>query len=103
MSKTKKMPAAKADTLNVLNTGSGHNTITFDGTSKEQVEKANATITDMLKRGYMIFVDDGTGGHKKVKSFNPKIDCYIIQATPTEEESVPRKQTKATAIAPTTT
>jgi len=45
--------------IDVLNTGYGDFEMRFDPNKPEEVEKAKQTITDMLKRGYAIFVRQG--------------------------------------------
>jgi hypothetical protein len=44
----------------MLNTGYGDFELRFNPNSPEEVQKAKETITDMLKRGYAIFVRKGT-------------------------------------------
>ena len=45
--------------LDVLNTGYGDFELSFDPNKPDEVLKAKETITDMLKRGYAIFVHQG--------------------------------------------
>jgi hypothetical protein len=98
----------------------------FDNGDPLELERAKRVVTDMLKRGYALFIEDKDGKLAKVKKFDPKRAEYIIADgplyagdanQPTEEipdESTPTKKTtkrrtrrvpmqnaKATGIAPT--
>jgi hypothetical protein len=54
--------------IDVLNTGYGDFELRFNPNSPEEVQKAKETITDMLKRGYAIFVRKGTEWPATIKS-----------------------------------
>ena len=79
----------------MLNTGYGDLEINFDPNKPEEVQKAKETITDMLKRGYAIFVRQGNKTFR-VRKFDVDKNVYIIGSTPAEE--VPIAETKATAV-----
>ncbi len=79
----------------MLNTGYGDFELRFDPNSPEEVQKAKETVTDMLKRGYAIFVRKGTETFR-VRKFDPDKNVYIIGSTPAEE--VPIAEVKATAV-----
>jgi hypothetical protein len=81
--------------IDILNTGYGDIELRFDPDSPADVEKAKQTITDMLKRGYAIFVEQG-GKTQRVRKFDVDKNVYIIGSTPAEE--VPIAETKATAV-----
>jgi hypothetical protein len=81
--------------IDVLNTGYGDFELRFDPNSPEDVQKAKETITDMLKRGYAIFVLQGKETFR-VRKFDPDKNVYIIGSTPAEE--VPITETRATAV-----
>ncbi len=81
--------------IDVLNTGYGDFELRFNPDSPEEVQKAKETITDMLKRGYAIFVRKGTETFR-VRRFDPDKNVYIIGSTPAEE--VPVAETRATAV-----
>jgi hypothetical protein len=81
--------------IDVLNTGYGDFELRFDENKPDEVQKAKETITDMLKRGYVIFVHQGEET-LRVRKFDPHKNVYIIGSTPAEE--VPVMQTKATAV-----
>jgi len=81
--------------IDVLNTGYGDFELRFDPNKPDEVEKAKQTITDMLKRGYAIFVRQGTET-LRVRKFDVEKNVYIIGSTPAEE--VPITETRATAV-----
>ena len=81
--------------IDVLNTGYGDFELSFDPNKPDEVQKAKETITDMLKRGYAIFVRQGKD-HLRVRKFDPDKNVYIIGSTPAEE--VPIAETRATAV-----
>ena len=81
--------------IDVLNTGYGDFELRFDPNKPDEVQKAKETITDMLKRGYAIFVRQGKE-FLRVRKFDADRDVYIIGSTPAEE--VPIAETRATAV-----
>lgn len=83
-------------TLSVLNCREGDTTLNFNPESPADVQMAQATVEDMLKRGYMIFVQVGEET-LKVEKFDPTKGAYIIKG----REEVKASEVSATAIAPT--
>jgi spore germination protein YaaH len=81
--------------LDVLNTGYGDFELRFDPNKPDEVQKAKETITDMLKRGYAIFVQQGQETFR-VRKFDVNKNVYIIGSTPAEE--VPIADTRAIAV-----
>jgi hypothetical protein len=81
--------------IDVLNTGYGDFEMSFDPNKPDDMQKAKETITDMLKRGYAIFVRQGKETYR-VRKFDPDRNVYIIGCTPAEE--VPITETRATAV-----
>ena len=81
--------------IDVLNTGYGDFELRFDPDKPDDVQKAKETITDMLKRGYAIFVHEGKET-RRVRKFDPDKNVYIIGCTPAEE--VPITEARATAV-----
>src|SRR5207245_1360454 len=69
--------------------------LTFDPNKPDEVQKAKETITDMLKRGYAIFVRQGKET-LRVRKFDANKNVYIIGSTPAEE--FPIAETRATAV-----
>ena len=81
--------------IDVLNTGYGDFELRFDPNKPDEVQKAKETITDMLKRGYAIFVQQRQETFR-VRKFDVNKNVYIIGSTPAEE--VPMADTRATAV-----
>jgi hypothetical protein len=81
--------------FDVLNTGCGDFEMRFDPNKPEEVEKAKQTITDMLKRGYAIFVRQGKETFR-VRKFDADKNVYIIGSIPAEE--LPIAETTAIAV-----
>ncbi len=81
------MSSATVPGLDVLNVGSGHLQFRYDKSKPEETEKAKKVITDMLKRGYMIFamVD---GEQKRVREFDAEKEEYILE----EPEIIPEPE-----------
>ena len=80
--------------LDVLNCGAGHLTFRFDKNDPAEVEKAKKVITDMLRRGYMLFVKI-EGEQKRVRQFDVEHEEYILE----EPDDV---EAEAVATAPAT-
>jgi hypothetical protein len=70
--------SATAPGLDVLNIGSGHLKFRFDKADPAETEKAKKVITDMLRRGYMLFVLVD-GEQKRVREFDPEREEYILE------------------------
>jgi hypothetical protein len=104
----------------VLSVHRGDMRLKFDSDDPAEVEQARIAIQDMLKRGYMIFVDtsdDRSGeGLLRVHSFDPTRNEYIVRVDkrskaykeaqevgekPPKEKRVPATKARATAVAPT--
>jgi hypothetical protein len=81
--------------LDVLNTGHGEFELCFDPNKPNEVQKAKETITDMLKRGYAIFVQKGEETFR-VRKFDVNTSTYIIGSTPAEK--IPMAETRAIAV-----
>ncbi len=81
--------------IDVLNTGYGDLEVAFNPDRPDEMQKAKETITDMLKRGYAIFVHEGKET-RRVRKFDPDKNVYIIGCTPAEE--VPIAEVRATAV-----
>jgi hypothetical protein len=69
--------------IDILNTGHGHTEVRFD--KPEDLENAKAIITDMLRRGYRIFIEAADGTMTPVRKFNPKKNVYLIDGPPADE------------------
>ncbi len=104
--------------LIILSVHKGDTKLSFDGQDPEEVAHAKVVLEDMLKRGYLIFIDTGEGEGesrlRRVTAFDPEKSEYIIRADKRSkayrdaaagekpaEERVPAAKARATAIAPT--
>ena len=103
--------------VEVLNCGAGHLTFSFNSDDAMEVERARRVVTDMLRRGYALFVESKGKTHK-VKKFDEKTDAYLIadgplypgesdqrdndEPTPKRPplRAIPARRTKATGVAP---
>lgn len=113
------MSCSPTGCLDVLNIGHGHLKFRFDREDADEVAKAKRVITDMLGRGYMLFVLHD-GEQRRVRKFDPDQEEYILEepdvpdaeavepAAPRRRRGtgpragrVPMRQASATAIAPT--
>ena len=101
--------------IEILNTGSGHTEIHIDKSNEIELERSKRIIQDMLRRGYVLFVEDKDKKLSRVKEFDAEQGVYIIadlgeekaeesveatQPTPKRgrQRKVPMESTKATAI-----
>lgn len=77
------MDTATADTQNlmILNCTDGDTKFSFDPDKPEDVARADRMITDMMRRGYSIFVEGKDGVLKRATRFDPKTREYILQDT----------------------
>lgn len=81
--------------IDVLNTGYGDFELSFNPDKPDEVQKAKETITDMLKRGYAIFIRQGKETYR-VRKFDADKNVYIIGSTPAEE--IPIMEARVTAV-----
>lgn len=72
--------------LDILNVGAGHMELRFDKDPME-LERAKRIITDMLKRGYVLFVEGKDQKLQRVQAFDPEKMVYLIADL--GEETVP--------------
>lgn len=89
----------RTGSLDVLNIGAGDLKFRFDRNDPEEVKKAKKVIGDMLRRGYMLFVEVD-GKHKRVRKFDHDHDEYILEEPDIEaveaDESTPSAPVKST-------
>lgn len=64
--------------IDILNCGSGHTEIRFTGENAMEVERAKRVIQDMLRRGYVLFIEGDDKALIRVEAFDPKKNVYII-------------------------
>jgi hypothetical protein len=80
--------------LSILGCHAGDIRITFDKDDPREVEKAKRIISDMLKRGYLLFVEDEDGKAYKVVSFDADTNEYVLKDNPIPEGCVLRTARK---------
>lgn len=72
--------------IGILNVGAGDTKLSFDPKNKGEVKRASATVKDMLKRGYAIFVEVGANEkgpiYQRATGFDAKTAEYLIVGTP---------------------
>lgn len=68
--------------IDILNTGAGHMEVRFTEGDPIELERAGRIISDMLRRGYVLFIEDDDGKLTRVQSFDPKKNVYIIADGP---------------------
>lgn len=64
--------------IDILNCGTGHTEVRFNNDDPIELERAKRIIKDMLKRGYVLFIEGPDKKLIRVNSFNPDTGCYII-------------------------
>ncbi|HEY6154669.1 MAG TPA: hypothetical protein VIW07_13090 [Candidatus Udaeobacter sp.] len=72
-----------AGQLDVLNCGEGDLKIVITENNPIEIERAKRIITDMLKRGYALFIHGEGDTLIRVKRFKPDTLTYIIADGPT--------------------
>ena len=105
--------------LGILNVGAGDTKLTFDPSKPAEVKRAAAAVTDMLRRGFAIFVEVGQDDrgplYRRAQSFDPETCEYLIVGAPEEAmaispaprargkrkatKRVPARETRAVAVA----
>jgi hypothetical protein len=68
--------------LDILNTGHGHVEIVFGIDQPMEVERAKCLIEQMLKGGYVLFIQSEKGELHRVEQFNPKTGVYYVSDAP---------------------
>ena len=103
-SETPDLPSSELGTLSVLNCSAGDMKFSFNSADPLEAARAQRVVEDMLKRGYMLFVevhqDDNPKKPKllrRVQGFDPQTTEYILadgpglptEAVPTIEPAAP--------------
>lgn len=90
--------------LDVLNVGHGHLEIRFNQHDPAETDRAKHIISDMLQKGFAIFVDLGSEkGLHRVTAFDPVENAYIIKDSPdipADSVAAPAPKGKATRKVP---
>lgn len=68
--------------IDVLNCGTGHTEIRFSGENAIEVARAARIVSDMLRRGYVLFIEGPGGELTRVESFDEQQKCYIVADGP---------------------
>ena len=95
--------------LSVLNCGRGDLYIQFEKGDRDGMERAREVIQDMLKRGYLLFVQMKDGTLRKVQRFDGRQYAYVLSTgkdspKPSSSRQMfrrPLRKTKAYGVAPT--
>lgn len=72
---------AELGELSVLNCTAGDIKVSFNSSDPQEVERARRIVEDMLRRGYILFVEV-KGKLRKATGFDPKTDEYILADGP---------------------
>ena len=72
---------AELGELSVLNVRQGDIKVSFNSSDPMEVERARRIVEDMLRRGYILFVEV-KGKLRKATGFDPKTDEYILADGP---------------------
>lgn len=95
--------------IGILNVGAGDTKLIFDKTNPAEMMRAKRIVTDMLRRGYALLVEVGTGESKsfqRVTAFDENTCEYIIAdfdsetAAKADEHEESSAETDAAATAP---
>lgn len=93
--------------LSILSCGRGDMRLSFEKGDRDGLERAREIIQDMMKRGYMLFVEMKDGTLRQVKAFDGRKFAYVLKAAgkpskvKRQVEKVPARKRKAYAVAPT--
>lgn len=79
------IPESALADLSILNCNDGDIRVSFDDSDPLELARAQRIVEDMLRRGYILFVDEGDGKLKRVLNFNKKRNSYIIADRGTDE------------------
>jgi hypothetical protein len=75
------MTETDAGTLEILNVGTGGITIALTGPDAIEAERFRRMVTDMLRRGYALFVERDKA-FIPVKAFDPEALSYLVSDVP---------------------
>lgn len=65
-------------TIGILNVGAGDTKLSFDKDNPMERARSARIVTDMLRRGYVLFVDTGGKNYQRVLKFDESVCEYII-------------------------
>lgn len=91
----------KTPGIDILNCGRGHAEVHFDNGDPVELERGKRIIEDMLRRGYVLFIEGADKALIRVESFNAERGTYIIAEGPLYAGDQPAViEPEATAAAP---
>lgn len=64
--------------IDILNCGTGHTEVRIDRSNPIEIARAKRVIMDMLRRGYVLFVEGADGTLIRVENFDAEKGVYII-------------------------
>jgi hypothetical protein len=77
--------------IGILNVGAGDTKLVFDNTKPADVAKAAKTVTDMIRRGFVLLIEVGKDEkgpvYRRALSFDENTAEYIIAGDPMPEDS----------------
>ncbi|HET8777938.1 MAG TPA: hypothetical protein VFN76_09795 [Candidatus Limnocylindria bacterium] len=85
--------------LSVLNVGAGDIRIDFTGADEMEKIRAKRIISDMLRRGYALFVKLADGTYRRALRFDPEAEVYVIADLDTEAADASDGDQEATSTA----
>ena len=65
-------------TIGVLNVGAGDTKLSFDKDNPMERARSARIVADMLRRGYVLFIDVGNKNYQRVLKFDENVCEYII-------------------------
>lgn len=68
--------------LEILNTGHGDLKLSFNPDNPIERDRAKRAVQDMLRRGFVLFIEGGDGKLTRVESFDEATCSYIIADVP---------------------
>lgn len=84
---TNETETPSAGSLSVLNCGSGDMKFSFSKDNPVEVDRARRVVEDMLRRGYVLFVQDDNRNLRRVSGFDPATDTYILTDVPGQADA----------------
>jgi hypothetical protein len=64
--------------IGILNVGAGDTKLVFDKDNPMERARSGRIVADMLKRGYVLFIDTGGKNYQRVLQFREDVCEYVI-------------------------
>jgi hypothetical protein len=71
-------PANPLPGIDILNCGTGHTEVRIDKSNPIELTRAKRIIADMLRRGYVLFIEGPDKALMRVEKFDEEHGIYII-------------------------